>query len=160
MIPVPIIRRSGKKASIIIPIITLFSLLIPFPAVAIEPVNKTPAGVAIKGYDPVAYFADGKPQKGRKEFEYVWMGAKWHFAGAKHRGLFIRSPEKYAPQYGGYCAYAVSRGTIADIDPEAWDIVDGRLYLNLSKKIRDQWSKDIPGNIKRANANWPIIIKR
>jgi YHS domain-containing protein len=130
------------------------------PAFAIEPINKTPGGVAIKGYDPVAYFIDRKPLRGSEEFEYVWMGAKWHFSSAEHRDLFIKDPEKYAPKYGGYCAYAVSRGSTADIDPEAWNIVTGKLYLNLSKKIRDKWSKDIPGYIKKADENWPNILKR
>ncbi len=130
------------------------------PASAIVPINKTSDGVAIKGYDPVAYFIDGKPVSGSGEFEYVWMGAKWHFASAENRDLFIRNPEKYAPKYGGYCAYAVSVGTTADIDPEEWNIVEGKLYLNLNRKIRDKWSKDIPGNIKKADQNWPAIIKK
>jgi len=130
------------------------------PARAIEPVNKTSDGVAIKGYDPVAYFIDGKPVKGSRESEHVWMGAKWYFSNAEHRDLFIKNPEKYAPKYGGYCAYAVSVGTTADIEPEQWNIVAGKLYLNLSKKIRDKWSKDIPGNIKKADENWPNILKR
>jgi YHS domain-containing protein len=129
-------------------------------AFAIEPVNKTADGVAIKGYDPVAYFTDGKPVKGSKAFEYVWMGGKWHFSSAAHRDLFIKDPEKYIPKYGGYCAYAISQGTTADIDPGAWNIVDGRLYLNLSKKIKDKWSKDIPGYIKKADENWPKILKK
>ena len=130
------------------------------PARAIEPVNKTSDGVAIKGYDPVAYFINGKPVKGSRESGHVWMGAKWYFSNAEHRDLFIKNPEKYAPKYGGYCAYAVSVGTTADIDPEQWNIVAGKLYLNLSKKIRDKWSKDIPGNIKKADENWPNILKR
>ncbi len=88
------------------------------------------------------------------------MGAKWHFASAENRDLFIRNPEEYAPKYGGYCAFAVSVGTTADIDPEEWNIVAGKLYLNLSKKIRDKWSKDIPGNIKKADENWPNMLKR
>src|SRR5208337_3874751 len=129
-------------------------------ASAIEPINKTSDGVAIKGYDPVAYFIDRKPVSGSGEFKYVWMGAKWHFSSAEHRDLFMKNPEKYAPKYGGYCAYAVSVGTTADIDPEEWNIVAGKLYLNLSKKIRDKWSKDIPGNIKKADENWPTILKR
>ena len=130
------------------------------PARAMEPINKTSDGVAVKGYDPVAYFIDGKPVRGNEGFEYVWMGAKWHFAGSENRDLFINNPEKYAPKYGGYCAYAVSVGTTADIDPEEWNIVAGKLYLNLSRKIRDKWSKDIPGNIRKADENWLNILKR
>ncbi len=155
-----ILRRNENNTVMAILIMMVFSLLTLSPAFAIEPINKTSDGVAIKGYDPVAYFVDGKPVKGSRGFEYVWMGAKWHFSSPEHRDLFIKNPEKYAPKYGGYCAYAVSRGSTADIDPEAWTIVDGRLYLNLSKKIRDKWSKDIPGNIKKADENWPNILKR
>lgn len=130
------------------------------PASAIGPINKTSYGAAIKGYDPVAYFINGKPIRGSRRFEYGWMGAKWYFESAEHKALFINNPEKYAPKYGGYCAYAVSVGTTADIDPEQWNIVEGRLYLNLSRKIRDKWSKDIPGNIKKADENWPNILKK
>ncbi len=155
-----IFRRNEKKTVTAILITTAFYLLTLSPAFAIEPVNKASNGVAIKGYDPVAYFTDGRPVKGSRDFEYVWMGAKWHFSTVEHRNLFIRDPEKYAPKYGGYCAYAVSQGTTADIDPEAWNIVDGRLYLNLSKKIRDKWSKDIPGYIKKADEKWPKILKK
>ncbi len=150
-------EKNAVMAMLIVAAVSLFSLS---PAFAIGPVNKTSDGVAIKGYDPVAYFVDGKPVKGNRAFEYVWMGAKWYFASADHKDLFIRNMEKYAPKYGGYCAYAISRGSVADIDPEAWTVVGGRLYLNLSKKIRDKWSKDIPGNIKKADENWPAILKK
>jgi YHS domain-containing protein len=114
-------------------------------------------GVAIDGYDPVAYFTQGKPVEGTSDFEYDWMGATWRFASAANRDQFAADPQKYAPQYGGYCAYAVSQGTTADIDPEAWHIEDGRLYLNLNKKVQSIWLKDIPGYIAKANANWPKI---
>jgi hypothetical protein len=87
-------------------------------AFAIEPINKTSDGVAIKDYEPMAYFNNGKPMRGSRESEYVWMDAKWHFWSAEHRDLFMKNPEKYSPKYGGYCAYAVSRGFTADIDPE------------------------------------------
>jgi YHS domain-containing protein len=114
-------------------------------------------GVAIEGIDPVAYFADGKPVPGSSDFEYEWMDATWRFASAEHRDQFAADPEKYAPQYGGYCAYAVSQGGTADIDPEAWRIENGKLYLNLNKSIQATWSKDIPGYIAKADANWPQI---
>jgi YHS domain-containing protein len=155
-----ILRRNENNTVTAILIMAVFYLLSLSPAFAIEPINKTSDGVAIKGYDPVAYFIDRKPVKGSREFEYVWMGAKWHFSSADHRDLFVKNPEKYAPQYGGYCAYAVSRGSTADIDPEVWTLVAGKLYLNLSKKIRDKWSKDIPGNIKKADEKWPAILKK
>ncbi len=115
------------------------------------------SGVAIKGYDPVAYFTMGQPVEGSRDYEYQWMGATWRFASAEDRAAFAGNPEKYAPQYGGYCAYAVSQGATADIDPAAWHIEDGRLYLNLSTQVQSIWLKDIPGYIAKANANWPKI---
>jgi len=157
---VQFLRRNEKNTVMTIFVMVVFYLLTLSPAFAIEPINKPSDGVAIKGYDPVAYFTDGKPVKGNRAFEYVWMGAKWHFSSAAHKDLFIKNSEQYAPKYGGYCAYAVSVGSVADIDPEAWNIVAGRLYLNLSKKIRDKWGKDIPGNIKKADEKWPAILKK
>ncbi|MBW8782226.1 MAG: YHS domain protein [Verrucomicrobia bacterium] len=124
-----------------------------------KPVNTTFTGVAIKGYDPVAYFTDAKPVKGDSDFSFNWNGAEWRFASAAHRDAFKADPVKYAPQYGGYCAWAVSRGYTAGIDPEAWKIVNGRLYLNYSLKVQAQWSADIPGNIAKAEENWPKILK-
>ncbi|MFI5295006.1 MAG: YHS domain-containing (seleno)protein [Thermodesulfovibrionales bacterium] len=153
-------RRSEKNTVVAILIIAVLYLLTLSPAFAIDPVNKTSDGVAIKGYDPVAYFTDRKPVRGSRDFEYVWMGAKWRFSTAGHKDLFIKDPDKYAPKYGGYCAYAVSQGTTADIDPDAWNIVDGRLYINLSKRIKDKWSKDIPGYIKKADEKWPNVLKK
>lgn len=124
-----------------------------------KPVNTTLLGVAIKGYDPVSYFTDSKPVKGDSDYSYEWNGAEWRFSSAAHRDLFKADPVKYAPQYGGYCAWAVSRGYTAGIDPDAWKIVNGRLYLNYSLKVQQQWSEDIPGNIAKAEENWPKILK-
>ena len=124
-----------------------------------KPVNTTFTGVAIKGYDPVAYFTVGKPTKGNSDFSYDWNGAEWRFATAVNRDLFKADPVKYAPQYGGYCAWAVSRGYTAGIDPDAWKIVNQRLYLNYSLKVQAQWSEDIPGNIAKAEENWPKLLK-
>ncbi len=160
MVSARILRRNEKNTVAAILIMAVFYLLTLSPAFAIDPVNKTSDGVAIKGYDPVAYFTNRKPVKGSRDFEYVWMGAKWRFSTAGHKDLFIKDPDRYAPKYGGYCAYAVSQRTTADIDPDAWNIVDGRLYLNLSKRIKDKWSKDIPGYIKKADENWPKILKK
>jgi hypothetical protein len=126
---------------------------------AIEPVNKSLlGGLAIKGYDPVAYFVDSKPVKGSKEFEHKYMNATWRFATAANRDAFAKEPEKYAPQYGGYCAYGVSKGYAVGVDPEAWKIVDGKLYLNYDKDVQKAWMQDIPGRIKKADANWPKIL--
>ena len=124
-----------------------------------KPVNTTFLGVAIKGYDPVAYFTDSKPVKGDSDYAYEWNGAEWRFASSAHRDLFKADPVKYAPQYGGYCAWAVSRGYTAGIDPDAWKIVNGRLYLNYSTSVQKQWAEDIPGNVAKAEENWPKILK-
>jgi len=109
----------------------------------------------IDGYDPVAYFTEGKPVKGLKEFEYQWMEAAWRFANKENLELFKKNPEKYAPQYRGYCAYAVSQGYTAKVDPEAWDIVDEKLYLNYSKSVRKKWREKRDEYIILADKNWP-----
>ena len=130
-------------------------------ASAVSPVNKSLfGGVAIKGYDPVAYFVDARPVRGDKAFAFEWGGATWQFASAGHRDLFAGEPEKYAPQYGGYCAWAVANGDTAGIDPEAWRIVDGKLYLNYDKDIQKKWEADVPGNISKADRNWPELLKK
>ncbi len=127
-------------------------------ALALSPVNKSFfGGVAIEGTDPVAYFTEGRPVAGSKEHVFEWRGATWRFASAAHRDLFAADPEKYAPRYGGYCAWAVSQGYTAGIDPEAWTIHEGKLYLNYDLKVQARWSADIPGNIAKADANWPEL---
>lgn len=123
-------------------------------------VNVGRGGLAVHGYDVVAYATDGAAVRGRPEFEHRWSGAVWRFASAAHRDEFARDPQKYAPQFGGYCAWAVSRGYTADIDPEAWRIVDGKLYLNYSKKVQRMWEEDIRGNVAKAEANWPGVLSR
>lgn len=115
-------------------------------------------GIAIKGADAVAYFTAGDYVPGSSEFTYDWGGATWQFASAENRDAFAADPDGYAPQYGGYCAWAVSQGYTAPIDPTAWKIVDGKLYLNYDAKIQSRWAKDIPGNIAKANDNWPAVL--
>ncbi len=139
-----------------------FALLAALPVVARaeKPVNATLFGVAIKGYDPVAYFTDAKPVKGESEFAFEWMGATWRFASAAHRDSFQAAPEKYAPQYGGFCAWAVSQDYTAGIDPAAWKIVNGKLYLNYSLEVQKKWEGDVPGNIAKADVNWPKLLKK
>jgi YHS domain-containing protein len=122
-------------------------------------VNTTRAGVAIQGYDAVAYH-QGAVTPGNDAFEHSWNGARWRFASAANRDLFAANPEKYAPKFGGYCAYAVSRGYTADIDPKAWKIVDGALYLNYSLRVQKLWEEDVPGNIEKAQKNWPGVLKK
>ena len=125
----------------------------------VDPVNKDRSSVAIKGYDPVGYFRQGKPVKGDPSVTEEWMGAKWQFSSAESRDLFKTNPAQFAPQFGGYCAWAVSHGYTADTDPEAWKIVDGKLYLNYSKDIQKKWSQDIPKYIEDGNRNWPGLHK-
>jgi YHS domain-containing protein len=139
--------------------ITLLSLLLlTFTALAEEPVNKTLLGNAVKGYDVVAYFTQGKPVAGSSDHEVEWNGATWRFASAEHKNLFAKNPAKYAPQYGGFCAFGVSRGYAVGIDPEAWKIVNGKLYLNYDRDVQVEWVKDIPGYIAKADQNWPKIV--
>jgi YHS domain-containing protein len=109
---------------------------------------------AIKGYDTVAYFTAGKALKGSASFTFRWHDMTWYFMTKENRDLFAANPEKYAPQYDGYCAWAMSEGRKAQTDPEEWKIVDGKLYLNCSESAYEKWSKDIPGNIKKADTNW------
>ena len=123
------------------------------------PVYRTLLGTAIDGTDPVAYFTEGRPVDGSSEFTHEWNGATWRFASAANRDAFAAEPEKYAPQYGGYCAWAVSQGYTASTDPEAWKIVDGKLYLNYDKNVQANWEKDIPGFISSADANWPKVLE-
>jgi YHS domain-containing protein len=123
------------------------------------PVYSDNAG-AIRGYDPVAYFTDAKPVEGSDKFTHTWKGATWRFASAENRDRFVAAPEKYAPQYGGYCAYGVAGGYTVSIDPAAWSVVDGKLYLNYSRGVQSDWNKDIPGYIRKADANWPKALGR
>ncbi len=130
-----------------------------FASKPINAINSDDNGVAIHGYDTVAYFTKGKPVKGKKKYSYKWKGAKWYFSSKKHKQLFIKNPTKYAPQYGGYCAYAVSFGGPADVDPYSWKIYKGKLYLNLNRNIYNKWEMDVDGYIEKANDEWPDIAK-
>jgi len=115
-------------------------------------------GVAVAGYDPVAYFTENKPVKGDPAIVLEHGGVLWLFASAANRDAFAADPEKYAPQYGGYCAWAVSQGYTAKGEPEVWKIVEGKLYLNYSAGVQRTWERDISGNIKSADANWPAVL--
>ena len=146
---------------------TIVLCLIAFGAVATavragsQPaVNVSRGQLALHGYDAVAYFTDGRPARGTAGFEHRWNGAVWRFATAANRDVFAKDPARYAPEFGGYCAYAVSRGYTADVDPSAWRIVDGRLYLNYSKRVQRLWEADIPGNIAKGRAKWPGVLQQ
>jgi len=123
-------------------------------ALAFDKVNESENGLAIKGYDPVAYYTEGRAVKGKSQFSYKWKDAGWHFASAEDRDLFAANPERYAPQYGGYCAYSMAAGKIAGVDPQAFKIVNGKLYLNWSKEISDKFSDNAEKHIKKGDENW------
>jgi YHS domain-containing protein len=117
----------------------------------------TQDGVAIKGYDPVAYFTRHKPVPGDAKFQAMFEGATYRFASAADRALFLKHPAHYVPQYDGFCAYGAADGHKADIDPTAFTIVNDRLYLNYSKDVQKRWTADIPGYLAKADKDWPTV---
>ena len=117
-------------------------------------INKTGDGVAIEGYDPTAYFTENRPVKGSAEFSFKWAGATWHFANEHGRGLFAKNPEKYAPQFGGYCSNGLSDDHKIGADPNNWRIIDGKLYLFFSDYGREQWSGNVKSLIEAADETW------
>jgi hypothetical protein len=136
------------------------ALLLPAAARAATPEVYAEGGVAIDGTDPTSYFTEGRPVPGDPAITLDWRGAAWRFASAEARDLFAADPEAYAPQFGGYCAWAVAEGYTAATVPDAWEIVDGRLYLNFSRRIQRRWARDVPGNIARGEANWPAVLTK
>ncbi|MFT5104308.1 MAG: YHS domain-containing protein [Candidatus Latescibacterota bacterium] len=116
------------------------------------------SGTAIRGTDTVAYFTQGKPVKGSDKFTTEWQGATWKFASQEHLDLFFANPEKYAPQFGGYCAYGVFKGQLVKIEPENWTIVDDKLYLNFNGSIQNTWEKDTERYIQAAGANFHTLL--
>ncbi|MDO9335214.1 MAG: YHS domain-containing (seleno)protein [Caulobacter sp.] len=136
-------------------------LMAPGLAAAAKPAVYTPAlsNVAVGGYDTVAYFTQGKPVRGLDSFQTDWNGATWKFSTAANLAKFKARPTAYAPQYGGYCAWAVANNYTAKGDPTQWRIVGGKLYLNYNAEVQGKWVKDIPGYIAKGDANWPKVIK-
>ena len=132
--------------------------LLPLKGRAATPPVYAEGGVAVDGTDVVAYFSEGRPVAGDPAITHDWNGATWRFTSEANRAAFAADPEAYAPQYGGYCSWAVSNGYTASTVPEAWKIVDGKLYLNFSKRIQRRWERDIPGRIAAADANWPSVL--
>jgi YHS domain-containing protein len=128
------------------------------PSASTSPAS-TKSAPAIRGYDPVAYFTDGKAIAGNSAWQVSHDGETYQFASAASRDAFVAAPKRYAPQYGGYCAYGATRGYKAAVDPTAFKIVDGKLYLNYSEKVQTLWSKDVAGNIKLADEKWPETAK-
>ena len=139
-------------------VIALVLMLIAGPAIAQEEIFSR-SNAAIQGYDPVSYFKDSKPVKGKNEFSYVWKGATWNFFNSENLNEFKSNPEAFAPQYGGYCAYGVADGHKATTSPDAWTIVDGKLYLNYNKEVQALWNKDQKRYIKVANERWHTVKK-
>lgn len=130
------------------------------PAVSKTLVNINSKGLALEGYDPVAYFTDKKPVQGRPEFTAVHDGATYHFATAAHRNMFIEKPANYAPAYGGYCGYAASIKRLSPIDPTFFQVIDGKLILQHNQKASDKWNADLAGNLVKADSNWPGLVSK
>ena len=142
-----------RRQTVLVTAITTVALAV---AVAAQtPVNSDARGVAIDGYDPVAYFAVGEAQRGRADHTVEWNEATWYFTSAANAALFRSNPEHYAPQFGGYCAWAAAQGYVAGVDPQAWTVHNGRLYLNFSAGVRRRFVRDLDGNIAAAERNWP-----
>ena len=153
--------RSPLNTSRQFVVVCLLSLFVTGAALAdppITPVN-TEQGLAVKGYDPVSYFTTGQPTTGLTQFSTSYKGVTYRLASAENRDRFIATPEKFVPQYGGYCAYAIPLNKIADIDPEQWAIVNDKLYLNNGFLAKSLWSLDKTSNIARGDHNWPLVPK-
>jgi enamine deaminase RidA (YjgF/YER057c/UK114 family) len=141
-----------------IPSAALVGLL--FAMVLVPAARSEEPKLSISGYDPVAYFTDGKPVPGKSEFEYSWHKLRWRFANGAHRDLFAKDPDRYTPQYDGYCAMGAAAGEAAHkdtVDPEAWAIVDGKLYLTHMRQAMDDWRQNPAEYVKRANENWAAV---
>lgn len=147
-------RRAVLGALAAIPVLGLTAR----HALAREPETFQVDGLAIRGIDPVAYFTDEAPIEGSAVFSLSYNGAEWRFVSAENRDRFEADPEKYGARFGGYCAYAASKGYLAPTVPEAWTVYEDRLYLNASLRARTLWIEDIPGNIAKGEENWPGIL--
>lgn len=140
----------GRRLPVVLALVAL--LAAPSAALAGEFFERD--GAAIGGYDPVAYFAENKPVKGSAAYTYRYRDSVFRFASAANRDTFAADPERYAPQYGGFCAYGVAHGYKVKIEPEAFTLVDGKLYLNYDLRVQADWRRDIPGYIRKADRKW------
>lgn len=152
-------RMIHRLARLGVAALAILGVAIAHPAAAAGISVMTDAGgIAIGGYDPVAYFTDTRALAGKPEFSAEWQGAVWRFASAAHRDLFLADPARYAPRYGGWCAYGVTMGVAAEADPaEGWTLYDGRLYFAYDAGTRARWSQDIAANLAAADTRWPAI---
>ena len=156
-------RRRETAFAVLIVVLGLFFAVAGSAAAGTDspaPAVNADKGIGLKGYDPVAYFVNGAPTKGSEQYSFVWKGVTYRFASAGNLEKFKADPEKYLPQYGGYCAYAMSLDRIADIDPSRWAIVNGKLYLNNGFVAEKLWSLNKNGNIVSADRNWPQYPKK
>jgi YHS domain-containing protein len=149
----------GAAAAALLAILVVYSHN---PALARSPEIYTGIlpGTAVGGYDPVAYFTEGKPVEGKRDITWTWKGVTWRFASQKNRDAFKAKPEAYAPQYGGHCAWAVSSGYTAKGDPKHWKIVNGKLYLNYNAKVQSDWQQDTVSHIAKGDKNWPKVLDK
>jgi len=143
-----------------LPAILVAAFVLPVLAQTKTLLNLDKTGLAIQGYDPVAFFTDHKPVKGDAKFPFRYNGALYYFAGKEHRDEFKSDPAKYEPAFGGYCAFGVSKGKLVEIDVDAFQIVEGKLLLQYSKGVRDDFNKDTKGNLTKAEANWPVLVEK
>ena len=141
-------------------LLAIASAIAAAPAIAAQPAPEVnaPAGLAVGGYDPVAYFRDGKPVRGDGHYQLSFKGAVWRFASGETLRQFQKRPDAFAPQFGGYCAWAVSQHYLAPGDPRQWKIVEGKLYLNANARAKELWEADQDAAIVRGHANWPAVL--
>ena len=137
-------------------VLVLVGLLIAFPLTA-QQYFADSRGVALRGYDVVSYHENGKAVQGSAQFQQRWGGVVWYFSSDEHATLFANNPEQYAPEYGGYCAYAVANNSLAPVDPEAFSVIDDKLYLNYSRSVQRRWSRSREEYIRVGNRNWPSL---
>ena len=154
--------RLGRLLSILLLTATLTAPTVAAQAAAGTKVliNTDKTGLALQGYDPVAFFTDGRPVQGSAAHRTSHLGAEYRFASAEHQNAFEAEPAKYAPQFGGYCAYGVSQGHTAPVQIDTWQIVDGRLLLNYSQSVKRKFDADRAAYLQKADANWPGVVER
>jgi YHS domain-containing protein len=154
-----LMSRLSVKAALSV-VLLLAAVLFALPAHAAKDPVYTGffSSVAVSGYDTVAYFTEGRPVEGSEEFETDHEGYTYRFSSQANLDAFLADPDAYLPQYGGYCAWAVSQGATASADPHNWSIVDGKLYLNYDSSVQARWEEDVPGHISKADRNWPRVL--